>query len=268
MKNFLRPPFLIVALVLLTAGAGLKWTVQKFELFLSKAPISPRQPLHMIPASFGPYELAAEQPELTPEVEAILGARAYITREYLDTRREEGSPGSLIRMHIAYWTGTPDTVMHVPEVCYIAGGAQGLKFNNTAVVISSDQIEDRNSQEVTATNSLGEPVRLSSTTVPLRVFSYVPVRADEEMHVSYFFIANGNFKATTESVRTLVFHVHDKYAYWCKVEVLPIGIANYDDAVEAVRQFLSFALPEIMTCLPDWAEVRAGKYPVGDTDEI
>jgi hypothetical protein len=95
----------------------------------------------------------------------------------------------------------------------------------------------------------------------LRVFDFVPKGGNQQQTVGYFFAANGIFMGTTERVRTLVFDVRDKYAYWCKIEVLPLGITNREEAVKAIAEFLSHAMPEVMTCLPDWYEVRAGTYP-------
>jgi hypothetical protein len=39
-------------------------------------------------------------------------------------------------------------------------------------------------------------------------------------------------------------------------------VTDHDKAEAVVGEFLSQMLPEIMGCLPDWHEVRAGNYPV------
>ncbi len=257
----MRPPFLIAAGILLLSGIGLQWVIHSFQVFLSKEAIELRRPLYLMPENVGPYILENQEPDLTPEIEAVLGAKAYITREYRDTRLEPQAPGALVRLHVAYWTGTPDTVIHVPEVCYVGGGAQGRQFENLFRELDSELIVEDENGGYTARNDNGENINIPDRKVPLRVFHFVPKGGDKQHTVAYFFTANGSFMGTTERVRTLVFDVRDKYAYWCKVEVLPMEIHDREQAVAKVVDFLSYALPEIMTCLPDWNDVRAGRYP-------
>jgi len=40
-----------------------------------------------------------------------------------------------------------------------------------------------------------------------------------------------------------------------------MGINDRQAALQAVGEFLTHALPEIMLCLPDWAAVKAGTFP-------
>jgi len=256
------PPFLAAATVLFLGVLGLNWVIASFEVFVAKQPIELRQPLFELPDRFGPYQQLSQEPDLTPEIEAVLGAHAYITREYMDTRKAKGDPGAVMRLHIAYFTGTPDMIIHVPEVCYIAHGAQGQKSELQTVRLDSPLFQDRPDGKVAATTAGGSPVTIPSREVPLRVFNFAQGNAGEPATVTYFFAANGSFMGTTTRVRTLVFDVRDKYAYWCKIETLPVGVADRQQAVETVREFLGAALPEIMACLPDWEEVKAGRYPV------
>jgi hypothetical protein len=259
--RLLRPPFLAAAGILLAATLGLQWVIHSFEVFLTKKPIPLRRHLYLIPETFGHYTLDNQSPDLTPEVEAVLGAESYITREYHDTRLAKEDPGGLLRLHIAYFTGTPDMVIHVPEVCYVGGGAQGRQFDITKIRLRSPPVEETPGGTALTHDAHGDPVKVPAAEVPLRVFDFVPKGGTDQSTVAYFFTANGAFMGTTERVRTLVFDVRDKYAYWCKIEVLPVGITNREAALEAVADFLTYALPEVMVCLPDWDAVRAGTYP-------
>ncbi len=265
MKRLLAPSFLLAALILLVSAIGLQWVVHSFEVFLSKKQLPLRRQLYLMPMRFGPCLLENEEPELTPEIEAVLGAEAYITREYRDTRVSGSEDEALLRLHIAYFTGTPDAVIHVPEVCYVAGGAQGQTFEQEVIGLDSPFMYDGDEDQLFATSSQSEPVRLPGRQIPLRVFEFVPQGAADPRTVCYFFAANGRYMGSPEQVRTLVLDVRDEYAYWCKIEVLPMGARNREDALKAVSDFLSYALPEVMACLPDWHDVKAGTYPPAPT---
>ncbi len=259
--KFFRPHFLVAVVILGLAAAGFQLVFKSFNLFFSKAELPLRTPLYLLAGRFGPYELESEEPALTPEIEAVLGAHAYITREYYDTRRlQKSDPGAIIRLHVAYFTGTPDPVIHVPEVCYIAAGAQGLKKDFETVVLDASAWQANADGSFRATTGNGSEVSLPQREISLLAFDFAGERSGEAVTVTYFFAANGQFTGTT-GIRKLVFDIRDRYAYWCKIEVLPMGINDRQAALQAVGQFLTHALPEIMLCLPDWAAVKAGTFP-------
>lgn len=260
-RKFLAPSFVVTAFILFGAAVGLQWVLHSFEVFLSKKQLPLQRQLYLMPVRFGPYLLENEEPDLAPEIEAVLGAEAYITREYRDTRVSGGPERGRVRMHVAYFTGTPDAVIHVPEVCYVAGGAQGQTFQQETVTLNSPFLFEADGDQLFATTTHNEQVRLPGLQVPLRVFEFVPGAGAEALTVAYFFAANGTYMGSPEQVRTLVLDIRDEYAYWCKIEVLPMDVANREEALVAVTDFLSYALPEIMACLPDWHEVKAGRYP-------
>ena len=71
-----------------------------------------------------------------------------------------------------------------------------------------------------------------------------------------------------------------RYSYYAKVEVLPGrllsgnrpdapqqfvgGVGDTGLTLELCSSFLSHALPEVLACLPDWEDVRSGRYPPAD----
>lgn len=261
------PQFIIAAATLLAAALCFHFIVARFELFFSKKELPLRLPLYRIASRFGHYELVSEEPSLTPEIEAVLGAHAYVTREYHDTRRDKSDPGALLRLHIAYFTGTPDPVIHVPDVCYIAHGAQGLKKDIETVTLESDLFREKSDGSVAATTADGSEVILPTRKIAMLAFDFVGDQTSTPSTVTYFFAANGEFMGTTGDVRKLVIDITDKYAYWAKIEVLPLALDNRKAALDTVREFLSAALPEIMLCLPDWNEVKSGRYPPSETEK-
>lgn len=258
------PHFILLVIILFFSAAFFQLVIARFELFFSKKELPLQMPLYRLSTRFGPYVLENEDPPLTPEIEAVLGAHAYITREYYDTRKLKTDPGALLRLHIAYFTGTPDPVIHVPEVCYIAHGAQGLQKDLEKITLASDLFAEQPDGTVTALTNDGTEVVLPSTDLSILAFDFVSDDAGQANTVTYFFAANGKYMGTTGDVRKLVIDITDRYAYWAKIEVLPMGISERKAALETVSQFLASALPEIMLCLPDWAEVKAGNYPPED----
>lgn len=255
-------PQLVVAVVILFAcAASFHFIVGQFEWFFSKEELPLRMPLYRLASTFGHYELENENPPLTPEMEAVLGAQAYITREYWDTRKEKTDPGAIIRLHVAYFSGTPDPVIHVPDVCYIAHGAQGLQKQLETVTLQSDLFVEHDDGTVTATTAEGSEVALPNRKIAMLAFDFATGRLGESNTVIYFFAANGEFMGTTGNVRTRVIKLTDRYAYWAKIEVLPFGTSERDEALSVVAEFLASALPEVLLCLPDWQEVKAGRFP-------
>ena len=64
-----------------------------------------------------------------------LGTTNYISRVYRDGGADNPQ-GTQVRLHIAYYTGTPDTVPHVPERCDTAGGATAIDKTTVPLQLS------------------------------------------------------------------------------------------------------------------------------------
>ena len=84
-----------------------------------------------------------------------------------------------------------------------------------------------------------------------------PKLGDNHVFAGYLFIANGKTTAYPERIRMLAFDRSSKYAYYCKIQFTTRGGPQFtmDEFNALASGFLSSALPEIMRCLPDWAEV-------------
>jgi hypothetical protein len=205
------------------------------------------------------------------EQEKALGTKHYIRRRYIDTMLPEGRPDAIIILHVAYYTGTIDTVPHVPERCLLAGGARAV---GSGIHRKSIKICGESFKPSTTDNSLVARGQLnrSGTHIPdsvirANVFTYALTRTADAANVLYFFAANGKFLRTPEEVRALAFDPRDRYSYFCKIEVGLPFISDADTAVQRATAFLSVMLPEIMACLPDWVEVESGRYPVDASGE-
>jgi hypothetical protein len=60
-------------------------------------------------------------------------------------------------------------------------------------------------------------------------------------------------------VRVLAFRPSERFAYYCKVQLNMEGSLSFtqEQFLETASGFLSDFLPELMRCLPDWAEVES-----------
>ena len=252
-----RATFAAAAFLLAVSVLGLRWATWKLAVVFAKKEVALRRSFETIPEDFGVYHMEIQLPPLSAEAEGALRANAYITRLYRDTRRPEGAPGSVIRLHLAYYTGTPDTVIHVPEICYVASGAQARDMAHERVtLISGPRWSLREDGSVVVRDEAGHATVLPGTEVPMRLFEFTPYGGDTPEMVTYFFVANGRYFGMPEGVRALVLDIRERYAYWCKVEVLVHGLSDRGEVMAAVREFLSAALPEVLACLPDWEQVK------------
>ena len=277
-QKVLTPPFIVAGSILLLALVALQSVLGALQLHTIKKAVPLREQLFLIPYEIGPYRNVKEleEPPLPKEVEAELGTDKYIGRTYWDSRRKKTDTGSMVRLFVSYYTGTPDTVPHVPERCMVAGGAKGLGIYYREMDLSSARYYhitegDDDHRQLMARTEQGHKVRMPTNEVTVRAFDSLMFSADSPSTVMYFFAANGRYIADPKGVRILVFDLRDKYAYWCKIELVAghlaagagfVGEGPEDDAVATAERFLTYALPEIMACLPDWVEVREERYPV------
>jgi len=235
------------------AALGLSGAMRWLHAAVARRPAPLRRPLSSLPSQIGPYRLEKEFPRLSREAEGALRATAYLTRLYRDTRRGPTDPGGEVRLHLAYFTGTPDTVIHVPEICYTAAGARGRDIEQTELDLGFDSGSGRPAVRTAA----GMPVELPVGPVPVRLFEFVPPGGDRPATVLYFFIANGRLLGMPEQVRALVFDLRNRRAYWCKVEIWVRHARERSVVRRAATEFLRVMLPEILACLPRNRDLNA-----------
>lgn len=231
------PAFLTASAVLVVALCGFRGVLHVFQWAVNKEAVPLRRSLEAIPDEVGGFRLERSLPRLTPELEAAYKTREYISRVYRDTARANAAVGATVWVHAAYFTGTPDTVIHVPEICYVAQGARGQDVGQATL-------------EVPATGA--NP----AVTVPIRVFQFVPAGGRAPERVAYFFVANGALVGMPEGVRALVFDLRDRKAYWCKVELMTDAAIPEPETRLLLSRFLAGFLPELRQCLPSRESVR------------
>ena len=249
--------------VLLAAVLGLNGVVQATRTVLVKQPVPVRRTLGLLPNRVGPWVKESEAPQMTAEALEALGTKQYISRVYRDTSKPRNSVGSRVRLHVAYYTGTPDTVPHVPDRCFVAGGHRQVGLGRATVRLSGTGYRQDDAGQWVASSKLDrDGVRMPATEMPVTLFSFAdPNRPTQVANVVYFFVANGKVLPTPEWVRATAFDPRDRYSYYCKVEVGMGDLADSTAAAECASAFLSAMMPEIMACLPDWVDVTEGRWP-------
>jgi exosortase len=257
-------PLGLVSGVLLVAVLSLGGVVQATQTVLIKQPVPMREPLWPLPKQIGTWVMIREDPRLSREELEVLGTEQYVSRLYMDAAKPENSPGSIIRLHTAYYTGTPDTVPHVPERCFVAGGLVPIAVGPTTLKLSGPQYSQHENTWVDASRLNPQGARMPTLDIAATAFTYSVGKTDRpeaKSNVIYFFAANGKFLSTPDLVRLQGFDPRDRYSYYCKIEVGVFGVGDLEQANLCVSGFLSVMLPEVMACLPDWVDVTQGRWP-------
>ncbi len=258
----------ILATSWVAQGAVLRMT--KTVLIKDSVPL--RHELDALPVDLGDWLFVGRQPRLDASIEEELGTTQYITVQYEDLSWPENEPGRVIVLHVPYYTGTVDTVPHVPERCFTGAGLENLGKRTVELELNTtgyqrDQRPNANPDHWLAPSQLVGEARIPSARIPATLFRFGdpnPNALTKAQNVIYFFAANGRFLAGPDQVRLGGADASDRYSYYCKIEIRIPLVDDEQLAIERVESFLSAALPEIMACLPDWEEVREGTWPPQD----
>lgn len=260
----------VAAGVLLSASLGFSSVMAAARIVHFKAPVPLRDQLYMLPQEVRGWEMVGKDERLPPEVEEELGTHDYLSRHYV--RR---SDNQVVRLHVAYYTGTPDTVPHVPDRCFMAGGATGTSVDRSKYLeLTGSHYFERDDQWWAISPMEPYEVRVPAVRFHATCFTYLPpqpgglgllptVKSDKDLqaNVVYFFAANGRFLPSPNDVRLQGFDPRDRHAYYCKIEVGVEKISDPDEAMRIASEFLSAMMPEILRCLPDWVDVVEGRWP-------
>ncbi|MFG0331256.1 MAG: exosortase-associated EpsI family protein [Phycisphaerales bacterium] len=259
-----------VAMFVFVAGAATFHVAQDamdVVLFKEAAPL--RRPLRELPTVVGAWKRVGTDETLSAEIIEELGTEEYLSRTYA----VDGDPSNgRLTLHIAYYTGIIDAVPHIPERCFVGNGLE-TEQSFTALdigvdqsrwwVASAEELAPEGDPEYMTVSRSGEIVRLPDLddgAVRMNAAEYwFPDRPEHHLAAGYFFIANDALTPRAANVRALAFRPSERYAYYCKVQltyVHPTKSVTRDDLAEVAAGFLDQMLPEIMRCLPDWAEIE------------
>ena len=252
--------------IFLTTLLGQNAVLAMTKAVLIKEAVPLRTHLFLLPDQVGLWEMVYDE-KMTDEILEVLGTRDYVSRAYINKGAPKNSPESVLQFHVAYYTGTADTVPHVPETCYVAGGLEYVGL--TVEPMNLDASTYTPEGEGYLSETLLEPGTAYLPHAEFDVTRFTFARTDggarRLSNVFYFFVVNGKYLPTPDHVRLQGFDPRDKHSYYCKVEVGLPHMEDVEQAREIAEGFLRKMLPEVMACLPDWREVKAGTYPTEDT---
>jgi hypothetical protein len=228
---YLQPAFLICAVVLALAGAGLSVAKKQLGLYLRKEPLPLKKPLNSMDESkLAPYRVVAKRSIDNQEILKSLGTEDYIQWVLEDPRVAGDSAVRNVLLFITYY-GLADRVPHVPEECYTGGGYRRIATSGLAFQVGASD---------------------SARSVPGRYLLFGAsagnvLQGGGQFPVLYLFRVNGEYAGSRDDARlALNKNIFGRYAYFCKIElvfnqgyVAPAQAA----AVEASEKLLSVVLP-------------------------
>ena len=247
--SLFNPPFVVSAVILAATAIGLPWATKLMKVALAKDPVPLRRPLWRLDRSrLGPYEFVAKT-DLEPAVVEALGTEEYIYwfLEDTDYRRQPADPRRFASLAVTYYTGQPDPVPHVSEVCMVGAGYTAQRADSEIITVGKPGDDGR---------------------VPVRAASFVRsgLYDRDEFTVVYTFHCNGRFAATRNTVRRIINDPRDHHAYYSKVEVTFGSQRSFpqhpprEDTLAAAEKLLGYVLPVLIEeHWPDWDAVQRGE---------
>lgn len=282
-RSLRSPAYVLVLVTLCSTAAGMGAAVSYFKIYLSKLPIQAPggRTLSSIPTETANWIRIGQDHVESAEILKTLGTENYVTRQYVLKSTLGSRNPTTIQLHAAYYTGTIDTVPHVPERCFVGGGMEigegaavlrlplsGAGWIRDETVDADPNLADLHGRVFTTKlsndwgDSGGARVRLplDPQDISLRVTSFL-APGQGRITAGYFFVANGGTTASADGVRLLAFRLEDDYAYYLKVQFTSSTAASAEELATTAGLLMDDLLGEIMRCAPDWVRVERGEYP-------
>ncbi len=259
----------VACLTLLAALAiGFEVLAARKGIQFRKEPLNLKTPLDRLQKEkLAPYGLWRPG-TLPPDMLDELGTEEYIQWEIDDPYRPDdgalrdlsNNPNWLtenwpwrISLFVTYYTGKPNQVPHVPEVCYAGSGHELVRQYFDTVVI---------------------PRAGGDKTIEVQVLEFRRqggLLGPSERLVIYTFHANGQFRRARRAVQLAVSDPLSKYAYFSKLETsmdIGRGYASKDQALEAGKRLLRVVVPVLLEDhWPDWEAAVSGAGDRAETGE-
>ena len=157
-------------------------------------------------------------------------------------------PKAVLSVTVEYYTGMVDTVAHIPDRCYVAGGYEPTRHDT----VRWSAFESRPNR---SPQSQGDACFITfedQTSADARP----GMRRNISCNVSYFFHVNGEYASDPLGVRLRLQNLRERYGYYSKIELMS-QLKDGDAAAGIMNDFLGYALPEVEKCLPDWKAVTS-----------
>ncbi len=226
---------MICTVILALCAGGLKLVAEKMKLHFLKARIELQKPLDELDQSkLLPYKVIHKW-TIPDEIVTELGTTEYIQWTLEDTSVANNDPARYISLFITYYSGDPgpgnvSKVTHIPDVCYVGGGAEIKRAENTTIDVPGCGLKD---------DKL--PIRVLGMSMP-------GVFERQRKYVLYFFAVNGHYDCRRNALRTALKNLHDKYSYYSKVEMSFKGGSNITEAgaLKAAQKLVRKLLPVLI----------------------
>ena len=280
MNGSIRPAAFITAMVLLVATSiALPAALRLLNVHMDKLEVHADQKFHTLPTTIpsdGDAKWKRFGTDQVMEKSAVeeLGTENWLTRSYVEVDPVGPEPRTF-QLHCAYYTGMIDTVPHVPERCLvgagidIAGKSQRVEIPLTLAgrTYADPDIDEDAHGEILLMRNLetNNDIRLPRNVEELAIY-VTPFRAPDgaKIFAGYFFLANGEVVAQADEVRLKAFNLDDDYAYYAKIQFSSTSVSSAEELGELVGSVLDDLLPDLMLRVPDWVDVKDGRYPATD----
>lgn len=260
--------FIVAVVVLAVSAVGLNAAVQMLQIHFKKVPIPLAyrldDPKHGLTQRIGPWQMVSLDAPLDADLEANLGTKSYVFRDYVDTRLisdvelarfkdkspnerkallyqiQTQKPEAVMNIAVTYYTGMIDTVTHVPDICYVADGYQPVNPMNDMWDIKSPLLDGGR--------------------LPVRFIDFEDQTGARQFkrNVAYFFQTQGRYECVPYNVRLELQKLSQRENYYAKVELMTL-VKDREQSIKLMKAFLNEALPEVERCLPDYRKLKASQ---------
>lgn len=266
---------LAVAMVILLVSAGVITAVQRSAgIHFRKLPIYAEGNLQLrtLPGDYPNWRMIGTERPVSTEEAQELGTDNSLSRLIAEKTGSDDTTGHFIDLHMAYYTGMIDTVPHVPERCNVAAGVQALgspvlvdiplDFNRLSVNPDVDHQFHGGTvwqaRSPTVFRRVNLPIGIER--LQLRVSRFRDHRG-QDFYAGYFFVTNGEVVASADQIRLRAFRLTADYAYYCKVQFTSGTVESAEELGIIAGRMLDEMFADIMLRMPDWVEVKEGRYP-------
>ncbi len=255
--------FLVAAGILLVAAVGFNYAVNGLHIWLTKQPVPPPaiakfedQRLVSFPEHLGglymlskgikgiPDGVIKEKKANLEELGTLLHPMNWY---YSGFFQDDPKAKMAMRLDLTYYTGLLDAVAHVPTNCIVAGGGTIIDDQSGSVEMQVPSV----------------PAPWSKINVQRTAWATRDEHGVEHRYFQYYlFSLNGRPSDSRYQVREVLMHPLKKYCYFAKIQVAPTplapGVPDLDPKTsdELCRDFLMYALPDILKYLPSEQDIR------------
>lgn len=267
------PPVMTAMAILAFAAVSIPTVVASLGLHLKKMPINAPdgRVVSAVPRETKSWIAIGKDVQMSEEIVAELGTSNYLSRWYTQKTAAPDEKPRHVELHLAYYTGVIDTVPHVPDRCMVGAGWSltstpsdvPIKLDTSALVpvevpVNPEWVGQLYTARVGAQRVL---MPRAPEQLQFRVTEFTGPGQNATLFAGYFFVANGGHVSSPEGVRSLAFELTNDYAYYLKVQISSAEVKSNEELAALAASLLDELLPEIMRCVPDWADVHTGDFP-------